>query len=162
MCYSSLVKPSRTPIGLQLSRVSKAVSLAFDAALAQAGGSRPTWLVLLSLKAGRASNQRELAEAVGIQGATLTHHLNAMESAGLLARRRDPQNRRVHIVELSEEGESLFRRLREVAAAFDKRLRAGFADAEIEAAAAFLQRLERNVAGETSPDELNCLSPSHC
>ena len=36
----------------------------------------------ISLKSGQLASQRELAEAVGIQGATLTHHLNAMESAG--------------------------------------------------------------------------------
>ena len=39
----------------------------------------PAWLILLSLKAGRPETQRELAAAVGIQGATLTHHLDAME-----------------------------------------------------------------------------------
>jgi MarR family transcriptional regulator for hemolysin len=124
------------------------VSRAFDAALAEAGGSRPTWLVLLSLKAGRASNQRELAEAVGIHGATLTHHLNAMERAGLLTRRRDPENRRIHIVELGEAGEALFLRLREAASAFDKRLRQGFSEAEIEAAGDFLERLQKNVSSE--------------
>ena len=48
-----------------------------------------------------------------------------MESAGLLTRRRDPRNRRLHLVELTPEGEALFSRLREVAFAFDQRLRAG-------------------------------------
>ena len=38
------------PIGLQLSRVAKTVSAAFEAALTSAGGSLPTWLILLNLK----------------------------------------------------------------------------------------------------------------
>ncbi|MCA1694565.1 MAG: MarR family winged helix-turn-helix transcriptional regulator, partial [Actinobacteria bacterium] len=79
-----MLSPVRPPIGLKLAQTAKAVSGAFDEALAAAGGSLPIWLILISLKTQRLGNQRELAEAVGIQGATLTHHLNAMESAGLL------------------------------------------------------------------------------
>ena len=41
------------------------------------------WLVLVSLKRQRHGAQRELADAVGIEGPTLTHHLNRMETAGL-------------------------------------------------------------------------------
>ncbi|HEX3493469.1 MAG TPA: MarR family transcriptional regulator, partial [Streptosporangiaceae bacterium] len=91
------------------------------------------------------ANQRALAEAVGIQEATLTHHLNAMETKGLLTRRRDPANRRVHVVELTPEGDALFARLRTAAMAFDKRLRAGLSAAELEQFEAVLDRLHDNV-----------------
>ena len=69
------------PIGLLLSRTAKAVSRAFDDALTQAGGSLPDWLVLVSLEGQAHGAQRELADAVGIEGPTLTHHLNRMEAA---------------------------------------------------------------------------------
>lgn len=101
------------------------VGRAFDAALAQAGGSLPVWLILLSVKVQRHGAQREIAAAVGIEGATLTHHLNKMETAGLLTRTRDPRNRRVHQVALTGSGEALFARLRTAVAAFDARLRGG-------------------------------------
>jgi hypothetical protein len=39
----------RPPIGLHLARVAKTASRAFDEALAQAGGSLPTWLVMISV-----------------------------------------------------------------------------------------------------------------
>ena len=94
-------KPDAEPIGLLLTRTAKAVSRAFDQALTEAGGSLPTWLVLVSLKGGAHGAQRELADAVGIEGPTLTHHLNRMETAGLVTRRRDPENRRAHRVELT-------------------------------------------------------------
>ena len=70
------------------------------------------WLVLLNLKIRRPSNQRELAAAVGVREATLTHHLNAMDSDGLITRRRDTTNRRAHIVELTNAGEEAFLGLR--------------------------------------------------
>ena len=104
-------RPEPVPLGLRLARAAKAVSRAFDDALAEAGGSRPTWLVLVSLKGKPVASQRELAETIGIRGPTLTHHLDVMESAGLVTRRRDPLNRRVHLVELTGAGDALFYRL---------------------------------------------------
>src|SRR5260370_21826384 len=117
--------PLTPPIGLQLARDAKGVSRAFDDALSEAGGSVPTWLILISLKTRPLANQRELAEAVGIREATLTHHLNAMDSAGLVIRRRDPAHRRGHLVEITPAGEAALHRLRAAAFAFDARLRTG-------------------------------------
>ena len=137
--------PERPPIGLQLARAAKSVSRAFDDALAEAGGSLPVWLVLISLKSRPLGNQRELADAVGIREATLTHHLNAMDAQGLVTRRRDPANRRVHLVELTDAGEALFLRLRDAAVAFDQRLRRGLTDRDTADLEGLLLRLERNV-----------------
>ncbi len=137
-------RPTRPPIGLTLARIAKSVSRAFDAALAEAGGSTPTWLVLIAVKTRAMGNQRELAESIGIKGATLTHHLNAMEADGLLTRRRDPANRRVHVVELTDAGEQAFFRLAAAAQSFDKRLRDGFTEAEITTLERLLHRLQTN------------------
>ncbi|HWW53513.1 MAG TPA: MarR family winged helix-turn-helix transcriptional regulator [Acidimicrobiales bacterium] len=137
--------PPRPPIGLHLASAARVVSRAFDEALAEAGGSLPVWLVVLNLKIRRPANQRELAEAVGVKEATLTHHLNAMDAEGLITRRRATANRRIHVVELTEAGEEAFVRLRAAALAFDRRLRAGFADDELASLEGVLDRLVRNV-----------------
>jgi MarR family transcriptional regulator for hemolysin len=121
------------------------INRAFDDALAGAGGSLPVWLVLIALKSQQAANQRQLADAVGIQGPTLTHHLNTMESAGLLTRRRDPDNRRVHLVELTAAGDQLFLRLREAAISFDRRLRSGLSESDTTQLEQLLTRLRENV-----------------
>ena len=151
MCNARLTdvpEPFPVPIGLRLAQASRTVERAFDAALAEAGGSLPVWLVLLNLKVRRPGNQRELAEAVGITGATLTHHLNAMHAQGLIDRARDDANRRVQVVTLTEAGEAAFLRLREAAIAFDARLRAGFAETDLTILAASLDRLAANAAAE--------------
>lgn len=140
--------PAGPPIGLHLTRTARVLSRAFDDALAAAGGSLPVWLVLISLKTQRLGNQRQLAESIGIQGATLTHHLNSMEADGLVTRRRDPTNRRVHVVELTEAGEALFQRLRAAAVAFDRQLRASLSDEDVASLARLLDRLRDNVAGQ--------------
>ena len=145
------MRPARTPIGLELARAARTVSRAFDDALAEAGGSLPVWLVLLNLKTRQLSKQRDLAEAVGVREATLTHHLNAMDRQGLVTRTRDPANRRVHVVELTAAGEAAFIRLAEAATAFDRRLRNGLTDTDLDGLAALLGRLASNVAGGQGP-----------
>jgi len=142
---SAMGRPLHEPLGLHLTRVSRAVSRAFDDAMAAAGGSLPVWLVLISLKSGQRASQRELADAVGIQGATLTHHLNAMESAGLVTRRRDPDNRRMHLVELTPAGDALFLRLFQAATVFDAQLRTGLTEHDVGQLEALLTRLRDNV-----------------
>lgn len=139
------VRPASPPIGLHLARAARLISRAFDDALTQRGGSTPVWLVLLNLKIRPTANQRELAEAVGIREATLTHHLNAMETDGLLTRRRDQDNRRIHIIELTEAGEAAFLRLRDAAVAFDSQLRRGIPATEIASLEGILGRLTANI-----------------
>jgi MarR family transcriptional regulator, transcriptional regulator for hemolysin len=141
-----MARPAREPLGLYLTRVSRVVSRAFDEALTEAGGSLPVWLVLISLKSGQLASQRELADAVGVRSATLTHHLDAMESAGLVTRRRDPQNRRLHLVELTPAGDALFLRMRDAALAFDERLRTGLSERDVGQLETLLTRLRENVS----------------
>jgi len=141
------MRPARIPIGLALAQTARTVSRAFDDALASAGGSLPVWLVLLNIKTRQLANQRELAEAVGIREATLTHHLNAMEADGLITRQRHPANRRIHVVALTAAGEDAFLRIRDVAVVFDQRLRSGFTDSELEELEKLMSRLSGNVDG---------------
>ncbi len=143
--------PTQEPIGLEVSRTARQLGRAFDVALADAGGSLPTWLVLVSLKSRRYAMQRELANAVGIEGPTLTHHLNRMERDGLVRRTRDQNNRRIQRVELTAEGEAAFHRLRGAVAAFDRRLRMGISADELAALRGLLNRLRSNVGQETRP-----------
>jgi MarR family transcriptional regulator for hemolysin len=143
--YARAVRPEHTPIGLHLTRTARRVSRAFDDALAEAGGSLPVWLVLLNLKIQQDANQRQLAEAVGVGEATLTYHLNAMENDGLLARRRDPSNRRNHIIEPTTAGEAAFTRLAATALAFDQQLRTNLEPTDLTTLRELLDQLSRNV-----------------
>jgi MarR family transcriptional regulator, transcriptional regulator for hemolysin len=140
------MRPARPPIGLHLTSAARSVSRAFDDVLGEAGGSLPVWLVLINLKGNIRANQREIAEAMGISEATLTHHLNFMESEGLVARRRDPTNRRVHLIDLTTTGEETFVRLRYAAMAFDRRLRHGITERETSQLHDLLTRLVANIA----------------
>jgi MarR family transcriptional regulator, transcriptional regulator for hemolysin len=139
-------RPLEEPIGLQLTRTAKALSRAFDEALRGAGGSLPTWLVLVSLKSRSWRTQRELAQALGIEGPTLTHHLDGLEREGLVTRTRDPENRRVQRVELTAAGNAAFHRMRRAAVGFDERLRSGLGESDIRRLRETLGRMRVNVS----------------
>jgi MarR family transcriptional regulator, transcriptional regulator for hemolysin len=142
---TSVPQPFPVPIGLRLNQAARAVERAFDEALGEADGTLPVWLVLLNLKIRKPANQRELAEAVGVREATLTHHLNTMDARGLIARTRDAANRRVQVVTLTEAGEEAFLRMRDAAMAFDAKLRTGLADGDLATLGTLLDRLAANV-----------------
>ena len=90
--------------------------------------------------------QRDIAAAIGIEDATLTHHLNRMENAGYISRHRAAENRRTQRVVLTDAGEALFSRMLTSVVAFDRRLRQGFTDDELDLLRALLERLRTNVA----------------
>lgn len=135
-------------LSLLIGRVAKELSRAFDDVLVAAGGSTPTWQVLRALSAGEHRTQADLAAAVGVRQPTLTHHLDALERAGLVTREREDANRRVQRVTVTESGEHLFLRLRRAAASFDGRLRAGLDDADVTQ----LRRLLGQLAENARPD----------
>jgi MarR family transcriptional regulator for hemolysin len=145
--YIPLMKthPGGTPIGVLLTNTSRDINRAFDATLEAVGGSRSSWLVLMALKRGPLRNQRELAALVGVEGATLSHHLNGLEAAGLVTRRRDPANRRMHLVELTPAGEDAFLRMLGTVVAFDRKLRAGIDDADLLVVERVMDRLLANL-----------------
>jgi MarR family transcriptional regulator for hemolysin len=152
--------PFPFPIGLRLNHAARAVGRAFDDALEGAGGSLPVWLILLNLQVRRPGSQRELAEAVGITEATLTHHLNAMDADGLITRTRDPANRRFQVVALTTAGDAAFVRLRSAAIAFDARLNAGLTQDDQATLAGLLSRLTANI-GAADPEPPGRLPAAH-
>src|SRR3954453_5250802 len=140
--------PRQEPIGRVLASAQKVVTRAFEQELAAAGGSQPAWLILLALKQQAWRTQQEIAATVGIEGATLTHHLDRLEKTGLIERKRDPANRRAVLVELTDAGEEMFLKLARAAQAFDKRLRKGLSESDIDALRDALARLRANVGQE--------------
>jgi MarR family transcriptional regulator, transcriptional regulator for hemolysin len=130
------------PIGARLARAARTATQAFEQAMAEAGGSVPTWQVLLLVRSRQWGTQSEMARALGITGATLTHHLTAMEAQGLVRRWRESGNRRVQQVELTAEGEAAFERLRHVAARHDERLRSQLSPEQVATLADLLEQVE--------------------
>jgi MarR family transcriptional regulator for hemolysin len=74
-----------------------------------------------------------------------------MEANGLLTGRRDSDNRRVQVVELTAKGEAAFNRLWVAAVEFDRRLRVGLSESDVTRLAELLAQLRANLAGALEP-----------
>jgi MarR family transcriptional regulator, transcriptional regulator for hemolysin len=141
-----LVRPDGPPLGLLLATTSRAVGRAFNNALAGSGGSIPIWLILNALKSEPRRTQLDLARAVGIEGPTLTRHLDGMEQAGLVRRQRGSVDRRAVQVELTRAGQALHGRLLKKVIAFNQQLRSGLDGEEVATLQSLLGRLQHNVS----------------
>ena len=124
----------------------KAVSAAFNAALAAEGGSTPTWLILNALRHGEWTAQLDLARELGIESPTLTRHLDKLEQNGLVVRRHSQSDLRAVRVELTEAGEGAYQRMLAAVIAFNRRLQAGVSRDELQQLDALLDRLAKNVS----------------
>ena len=143
------MRPSGTPIGLQLAHSAKHVGRAFNDALAEVGGSMPTWFILTNLKGEEWRTQHELARALHIEGPTLTRHIDGLEEEGLVVRRRDTNDRRAVSVELTDAGRAKHAEMLRAVQAFNQRLLAGFSADELDELQALLGKLEQNARADS-------------
>jgi len=145
------MRPNGPPLGLLLATTSKAVGRAFNSALAQQGGSIPIWLILNALKREPRRTQLDLARAVGIEGPTLTRHLDGMEQTGLVKRQRGTLDKRTVQVELTRAGHTLHSRLLKAVISFNQQLRTGLSTEGEDTLRSLLQQLRANVGERDLP-----------
>ncbi|MFL5767294.1 MAG: MarR family winged helix-turn-helix transcriptional regulator [Actinomycetota bacterium] len=113
--------------------------------MAADGESLSNFLVLDVVAKAEGSTQRELAEGVRIEGATMTRHLDRLEEAGLITRRRDPSDRRAILVDLTPAGRRTHTKLRARMTAAHDACWTGINKREREIVRSVAMRLSENV-----------------
>jgi MarR family transcriptional regulator for hemolysin len=142
------MRPDGAPIGRTLAATAKAVSSAFNAALRAEGGSIPVWLILNSLTHDRWSTQLDLARSLGIEGPTMTRHLDNLEQGGFVTRRRSETDRRAVRVELTDAGAAAQARMLGAVIAFNKRLQSGLTRDDLRRLDGILRQMSDNVSAQ--------------
>ena len=149
-CQIITVRSNNEPLGRHLVFTAKAVREGFEQALAAAGGSLGTWIVLNALSDDGVVSQTVLASRVHVEGATITHHVDRLEKLGLVRREIDPKDRRVRKIELTPEGVRLHKRLLAAAKGFEATLLAGIGERQQADLRRTLDRIRANLGQQCS------------
>ena len=110
-------------------------------AYADTGMSPYHHAILLTLDSGPLATQGVIAETLGYDKGQLVGLLDELEEGGFVERRRDPADRRRHVVRLTPAGKTALGRLRKLSARLDDELLAPLSDAEREQLHAALLKL---------------------
>jgi DNA-binding MarR family transcriptional regulator len=137
--------PQDERLARRLALTAKALQVQFDGLLGQVGGSLPSWIALNVLMHTGGISQRQLADCMHVEGPTVTHHLDRWAADGLIERHRDPADRRVIRVQLTEAGRRLHREMAVVADDADAKLRALMSPDERRTLEDLLDRIRRHL-----------------
>jgi MarR family transcriptional regulator, lower aerobic nicotinate degradation pathway regulator len=110
--------------GMLLLKIGKAAERRFEKAL-KPSGLTPRHLGVLFEVQARPTSQQALVETIGVDPSKLVGLLNDLEADGLIVRKRDPEDRRRHIVEVSAKGSARLDDAKKVAATVEEELLAG-------------------------------------
>ena len=92
-------------------------------------------------------SQTELAQQLGVDGATLVATIDRLAAAGLIERTQGRQDRRVKLVVLTQQGRALEEKLRSQAEVLQREALARLDPDQVAAAAAVLERLRQVLEG---------------
>jgi len=133
---------SEDPPGWTLAHAGMVASEMIKRALAEKGLKPGHAHVLKMLNDQDPLSQQAILEAIGVDPSVLVSLLNDLEGEDLAVRRRNPNDRRRHIVELSAKGRKLAGDLNEAIAAGEAELFADLTADEINTLCGLLNRLK--------------------
>ncbi len=142
-------------LATRLSPVSRAWQQLADQVLARLNVSSSTGWCLVYLdrlgeERGGEVRQADLARAIGIREASLVRTLHQLESAGLVARQTDPNDRRANHLLLTGTGRTLAGRIETELAGLRHELLAELPSADIEATLRVCETLTRMIGKRRS------------
>lgn len=118
-------------IGYQVYMAQRALAKNLDATLAPFGLTSGQWNALNQLEENGAMTQRELAELLKKEQATVARLIDRLVKRGFVKRTPHPSDRRANIVENTPEASALLVRVEPVAVASTEAIAAGLSDEEL-------------------------------
>lgn len=138
-------------LGFLISDVSRLLRKRFDERARLIGVTRQQWRTLSVLKRHEGSNQGMLAELLEVEPITLGRMIDRLEEAGWVERRRDPGDRRVWRIHLTDAAQPILLQLKTIADALFVDAAEGISSDDQTKLHALLEQLRSNL----NPDQSN-------
>jgi DNA-binding MarR family transcriptional regulator len=148
--YDSATYEPRKGIGHLMHRVRTEILAAVDRELQgdeHLGAMEVTsaqFIILATLSMGIAKSASDLCKGISYDAGAMTRMIDRLEEKGLLRRSRDPGDRRLVNLELTEKGSAALPRMRDVSMKVLNRFLQGFTKAEARQLEGFLTRMLEN------------------
>jgi len=153
--YDSATYEPRKGIGYMMNRVRTELlaaidrDMAADEQLSSMEMSSAQFVIIATLSMGTAKSASDLCKGISYDAGAMTRMLDRLEEKGLLRRSRDPNDRRLVNLELTEKGQAALPRMRDVSMRVLNRFLQGFTKAEARQLEGFLSRILENAAKGT-------------
>lgn len=142
-------------LGFLISDVSRLLRKRFDERARLIGVTRQQWRTLSVLKRHEGSNQGMLAELLEVEPITLGRMIDRLEEAGWVERRRDPGDRRVWRIHLTDAAQPILLQLKSIADALFIDAAEGIAPDDQAKLHALLEQLRSNLNPDQSHEAAN-------
>jgi MarR family transcriptional regulator for hemolysin len=125
-----------------LHNTARAWRQALDRRMKHLGLSQAGWLAIATVAKGAPLSQTELASKLGVEDPTMVAMIDRLVKGGYLVRIPSATDRRVKLVQLTEQGQDVYQQLRAVAVPFRHDLLGGADRAQLEQMTQFLESLQ--------------------
>lgn len=138
-------------IGFLLGDVSRLLRRRFDERARTIGVTRAQWRMLTALSRNEGATQGALAELLEVEAITCCRMIDRLAEAGLVERRRAPDDRRAWNIYLTDRARPLIDQLRALGEGVGARALAGLSPPQQAELSAMLEQVRANL--QTFPDE---------
>ena len=133
-------------MGFVVNNTAKSFQRSFDIELRRnVGVTLNQWRVVGALVLKPGLTQKEIADKLGIEGATLVPVIDKMEKGGLLKRKTDLTDRRANRIYLTTKADSLWESMTECALKIRKSSTRNISDADIQITLDTLRKISKNL-----------------
>lgn len=142
-------------VGFLTSDIARLIRKRFDGHARDYGATGQQWRVLGVVNRFPGMNQGALAEFLDVEPITTCRMVDRLEQAGMIERRRDPDDRRAWQLYLTEAAMPFVASMRDKVKSLSAEAFAGFSDEEQTELIMQLERIRQNLAGDIGPVSRN-------
>lgn len=131
-------------IGYKVYLTQRSIARSLEATLMPFNQTPVQWNALNQLESGGPMTQRELANRLRKEPATIARSIDRLEAKGLVRRTNKPNDRRAYLIEVTPEADELLTQIEPHVVEQANRIAEGISDEELEAFFRVLDRISAN------------------